>query len=123
MTAPNVDLLRRTMDAVLAHPELHNQGFWAIRRDCGTVMCFAGWVCALEGLSMNVEDLDADRVTSSLDNGEQIDTTAASLLGVDWRSAMELFHADNSTADLKHYVDEIAEHGMIRAAQDPWTQE
>jgi hypothetical protein len=119
----NKELLHRTMDEILAHPELHVQITWAVQRDCGTAMCFAGWACALEGFSMNVEDLDLDGVTSALENGDQIDTTAARLLGIDWPSALTLFSADNTITDLKHYVDEIAEHGMIRDAQDPWVQE
>lgn len=123
MTTPNVDLLRATMDAVLAHPDLHEQKAWAVKRSCGTAMCFAGWACVLEGMELDALELANWLTTSITDEGEHIGDAATRLLGLDPATADALFASDNSTIDLKHYVDEICEHGLIRSAQDPWVQE
>lgn len=122
----NKELLRETMDAILANPELHNQMHWARKTYCGTAYCFAGWVCRLSGREVDFTLGHADggcRETEWLTGGDLISDTALELLGIDQASASVLFHATNTTHDLKHYVDEIAEHGLIRSAQDPWVQE
>jgi hypothetical protein len=125
----NKELLRETMDAILAHPEKHDQSNWATETDCGTAYCFAGWVCHLSGLQFDFAagfERDTgdgiERTTGFLDGGFCVETEARDLLGLDYATGACLFEPDNTTADLKHFVDEIAEHGLIRAAQDPWVQ-
>lgn len=41
----NIDLLDKTMNYIIEHPEEHDQGMWR----CGTSRCFAGWACTLDG--------------------------------------------------------------------------
>lgn len=113
MTA-NVPLLRQTMDHILAFPDLHKQLHWASVTDCGTAYCFAGWACVLSGLAADQKELEAYMFTCRLSDGESIEEKAQELLGIDDYTASELFFGRNSTADLKHYVDEIAEHGAIQ---------
>lgn len=121
-TTPNVDLLRQTMDEILAHPEQHNQSRWAIQTDCGTAYCFAGWACKLSGLEADFANSNsypweaAAGISHLLSDGTVIAHEAARLLGLNEETADTLFAACNTTADLKHYVDEIAEHGRIREA-------
>jgi hypothetical protein len=111
---PNVPLLRQTMDHILAHPDLHRQNAWAIRTDCGTAYCFAGWACALSGLRVDQRDFGRyDGRAVHVTDGRYIEIAARDLLGLDPLSAAHMFDADNTTADLKHYVDQIAEHGRI----------
>jgi hypothetical protein len=120
----NKELLRETMDAILAKPEMHVQGAWATKTDCGTAYCFAGWACILSGREVDFTLSDSLSIeTEYLIGGDYIMDTARDLLGIDHASAGVLFHATNTTSDLKHYVDEIAEHGCVRSAQDPWVQE
>lgn len=118
----NKELLHETMDAVLANPDLHNQANWAIATDCGTAYCFAGWACKLMGHEADREHLLLDGVASSTEDGYDIQNLATDLLGLDWYSAEQLFAEKNTTTDLKHLVDEIAEHGKVRGDQpgDPW---
>jgi hypothetical protein len=117
---PNVDLLRATMDEILARPEKHNQGAWASQTTCGTAYCFAGQACHLSGLEADQSDLETAGFTSFLEgDAGLIEFVAVSLLGLDYASAQVLFAEDNSTADLKHYVDEICEHGSIATAVNP----
>jgi len=123
----NKELLRRTMDAVPANPELHNQKLWATQTDCGTAYCFAGWACKLSGFEADFEFLEPNKAgvidAARLVGGDQIDYKASQLLGLDWWSAECLFAAENTTADLKELVDEICENGHVLAQQDPWSAE
>lgn len=41
----NIDLLDKTMNYIIEHPEEHDQNQWR----CGTSRCFAGWACSLDG--------------------------------------------------------------------------
>lgn len=114
--APNVALLRQTMDAVLAHPELHRQSMWATRTDCGTAYCYAGMACHLSGIEPAFDVWPAGttiRTAYWVADGREIGAVAQELLGLDDDSAAALFRAANTTADLKHYVDQIAVYGRV----------
>jgi hypothetical protein len=49
VTDPNAELAYRVLDQIEAHPELHKQGEWLVKTDCGTAGCFAGWAVMLSG--------------------------------------------------------------------------
>jgi hypothetical protein len=101
------------MDHILAHPELHRQDRYAVPTECGTAHCFAGFACVLSGLRVDEGDIRIHGSGLYLADGRSIPNVARDLLGVDRTTAFELFDPDNTTADLKHYVDQIAEHGRI----------
>lgn len=44
----NTELLQRTMQHLLDHPEQHDQQVWV--SECGTTACFAGWALKLSGV-------------------------------------------------------------------------
>lgn len=109
--APNTDLLRATLDQILAQPELHHQEYWAKQTDCGTAYCFAGWACVLSGLEARF--FEGCRRTEFLTDGRTIDATAQEILGLDSLTVGDLFDPHNDVATLKDYVDQIAQHGRI----------
>lgn len=54
---PNVELLERTLEYVIAHPDEHDQNTWRSVLSCGTTMCFAGHAATLAGGSwVTIED-------------------------------------------------------------------
>lgn len=112
-TTPNIPLLRQAMDAILANPEKHDQSMWATRTDCGTAYCYAGMTCHLSGLEPDFDFIGADWACAIRGSDEVIREAATRLLNIDGTTAHHLFHAENTTADLKHYVDEITERGRI----------
>ena len=117
----NKDLLHRVMDEILAHPEQHAQGTWATRTACGTAYCFAGFACVLSGEQIDWTGFEQGDTVLWMENGDSIKDAAKHLLGLEG-SALTLFNGGNSTADLKHFVDEICDTGKV-TARDPWTDE
>lgn len=122
----NRELLRETMDYILAHPEHHKQTAWAFRPapDCETSYCFAGAACILSGYEFDFAQADSlpgyiggGEVTWFLTTGERIRDAARHRLGLDDVTAAWLFAANNDLAELKGYVDEICETGRIDAEQ------
>lgn len=112
---PNTVLLRAVMDNILAHPEGHDQRWFARRTGCGTTECFAGRAVALAGYPADYTRLlgGEGEVFDTVD-GDDIEHYATELLGLDPRSALYLFNESNTTTDLKHMVDELCDHGEIR---------
>lgn len=49
----NIPLLRKTLEHIEAHPEEHNQEFWALKTPCGTAFCFAGHAVQLAGYEID----------------------------------------------------------------------
>ena len=45
----NVELLRKTLEHITAHPEEWDQGIWARRDACGTALCAAGHAVQIAG--------------------------------------------------------------------------
>jgi hypothetical protein len=43
----NIDLAEKVLAQITEHPELHDQQYYGMRRDCGTTHCVAGWAIAL----------------------------------------------------------------------------
>lgn len=46
---PNLPLINKIMDHVLAHPETHRQASYAVKSECGTAYCFAGHAVHMSG--------------------------------------------------------------------------
>ncbi|XVQ07305.1 hypothetical protein ACQP1W_32450 [Spirillospora sp. CA-255316] len=110
-STPNVDLLKRTLAHIEAHPEEWDQNEWCTELDCGTAYCFAGWAIKLDGRATftAVNDFVIDEDGTSQDT----DDYAAGLLGIKSLERAErdceehLFAADNSLDDLRRIVGEL----------------
>lgn len=86
----NEELAIRVRDAILAHPELHDQDYYAHRNSCGTTYCIAGWACALSGEQFDWHGAVGDYV---LIDGEPVNPLdrATELLGLTEDQAVRLF--------------------------------
>lgn len=114
------DLARAVLAHIEAHPETWSQGNWAIRTDCGTAFCFAGWTVALSGgkfvwNASEIEDVDeeASYVTGvpGTAGAPSIGWAAAKLLGLVYDPlagcAAHLFAGENTLDDLRDMVAEF----------------
>jgi hypothetical protein len=126
---PNVDLLRRTVAHIKAHPGQFNPRHWARRTASGTAYGFAATAIVLAVPDAVFEfdpadsyDLDEYRYDDVVVEAEtasivrrgdgrraRIPDAACALLGLDPACADvgRLFHPDNTPADLERTVDEL----------------
>lgn len=111
----NVPLLRKTMEHIEAHPEEHDQCWWARREDCGTTYCFAGWAVMLGDPSAvpqyaylpGVGERKSRYEANCLTDGRSIAWTAQCLLGLDGDEARRLFLVCDTVEELRVAVDEL----------------
>lgn len=117
----NVTLLQKVLDHITAHPEEHDQNFYAIRRDCGTTMCVAGHTVVFAGYT-----IDWSRAALLSDGGipgvwvhdrfgerHLIDRQAAYELRLDYETAWRLFADDNTLEDLWRIGQELADGQLV----------
>lgn len=96
---PNVDLLRKTMDQIREHPELHDQDWFVSYNDCGTAHCFGGWALALTG-----------RVRFTWRDARQV-------LGLNAEQALTLFSPANTRSILEQMVEDLSTTGDLRSPE------
>lgn len=100
MSKRNTELLERTMQYILDHPEAHDQTTWG----CGTVACFAGWACRLAELEQYGNYKDWFVINDAYYHVQQ---AARYILRLDYREADNLFHCRNTIDDLQRMVKEL----------------
>lgn len=97
------------LENIAAHPELHNQSNFAVKTECGTVMCAAGWACYLNGdtfVDFKPFGLGEFSVEVLTENGVmEIADRAAGLLGLDNSQACSLFYDMDHSAVLTKLQD------------------
>jgi len=113
---PNAELAYRVLDHIKANPEEWDQSFWASKRPCGTVACFAGWTVILGGYELDWKQVPGGnpQATSVVDPSgvtRRIPARAEGLLGI-WLDpwvdeGLDLFHMNNTMEDLERIVYEI----------------
>jgi len=112
----NAELAYQVLDHILAHPEMHDQGDWFRRTECGTVACFAGWATLLSGLSFAPGSIIVEHAPDHLLRLREMSVgrAAARLLGLpdphwtateDGNEADDLFHPGNDREDLAERVE------------------
>jgi hypothetical protein len=114
----NVPLLRKTLEHIEAHPEEWDQAHWR----CGTVMCFAGTACHLDGgewvgdlpvlLQRDGEPDDAVWQPSIGQGHVHVVTRARRILGLTVGQSLCLFSAANDLGDLRRWVAALCEAGQ-----------
>jgi hypothetical protein len=112
----NKDLLRETLDAVIAADAVGdwNQQAWMYSRhrapegSCGTAGCFAGWRAILDGYTQasGVQGAAVDPINRTF---VDVMTHATKRLGLNGFQADVLFAGTNTLKDLKRIVDELCE--------------
>lgn len=116
--APNLELLRRVLRYIDAHPEEWDQTTYAVLRPCGTCCCVAGHTCILSGVQIEWGRFSGSHVAWTMNHGH-IGEAARKLLGITGDESVELFAAHNTRADLERYASQIA----ARAGQPLWPEE
>lgn len=100
------------LDAVLAyieeHPKEWRQSTWGRRTACGTAMCVAGHVAALDKAEMQWTSTDNEQALIAA-NGTAIFRYAKESLGLSDGQAEELFDALNSMSTLRALRDALAD--------------
>lgn len=117
-TKPNVELLKRTLAHIEAHPKTWEQD----RYRCGTGMCFAGWAATLAGGRWVIEDLtdpppsdEAEYMVAEPEEGGEAygkvwaPERARRVLGLTHLQASRLFAGQNHIDDLRRLVGELCE--------------
>lgn len=123
----NVELLRKVLEHITAHPEEWRQEEWATATKCGTAFCLAGHVALTVGHEINFDggqtiwDQPGVRSTDSVAGGRRIADVAADALGIDAFAAAKgrggLFYPHNTLADLWRIAGELTD-GEIVAPPD-----
>lgn len=130
---PDIPRLRKVLEHITAHPEEHVQDAWAIRyiedgepfseycapirqflesarqKGCGTAMCVAGHVVHQAGYDIDWNSGYLTEWCRKSGDSRGISPVAQELLGLDSKSARELFRCSNTLEDLWRIAREIAE--------------
>lgn len=106
---PNLPLLRKVLDHIDAHPEEWRQEVWVSKTPCGTAHCIAGHAVVLSGGQFVT--LNRVRIGEKVQN---VHNVAADLLGLDDRTADDLFDAGNTREDIQRIAERIAERAGER---------
>jgi hypothetical protein len=104
---PNVELLHRTLAHVEEHQDLWDQRHWASHTPCGTAYCFAGTALMLAGkadFTWCSRAYDGLEYAEQMADGEDIDTAARELLGLDLLDGDALFAPQNTLDQLRELV-------------------
>jgi hypothetical protein len=102
----DVARLRKTLEFIHAHPEEHNQQYWAVKRSCGTTMCLGGTVVHQAGYKLQWQQVSSNMKAATMAvhpaTGEivNIEDEAADLLRIDHDDVQMLFHRSESIGDL-----------------------
>jgi len=113
----NLPLAEAVLEQVTAHPEMHDQNCYGIRRGCNTTQCIAGWAVVLSPdaeavwsgslIAKGVDVLEAVKMLSGDGYAFTVDVASAGsqLLGLTEDEADELFFS----FDDDHAVDYLRE--------------
>lgn len=110
----NTELLERTMQYILDHPERHDQVNY-----CGTSQCFAGWAAHLEGWKI-VSTFPA--VVEKNGVRRQVGGLAKELLGLTNVEANTLFGGDNARYELQLMVKDLVNGESMRDKFEYWEE-
>lgn len=108
----NRELMQKTMDQILLHPETWNQSVW--HSDCGTSHCFAGWAQNIlvgrqiknKGMHM-IEELKPNAKSWSGQEYYDIQIGMAEELGLTEDLSNLLFNEDNGIVELHTYFSAL----------------
>jgi hypothetical protein len=108
----NTALLEATMQDIIDHPELHNQGVFFENTECGTAMCFAGNVCDRTGWMWDRNKPVAEVVKQGV--RLRPDFAAMRELGLTAEEATVLFESINTREMLELMVKDLVNGDRMR---------
>jgi hypothetical protein len=116
----NIPKCEAVLDHITMNPESHDQTKWAVRTECGTAGCFAGWAVMLDG-GWELDWFDGNFVgqhTSFAKRtghwaGDLIHEAAREILELTPQEANVLFYAGNTIDDLGRMVKNLANGDSI----------
>jgi hypothetical protein len=118
MPERNVELLEKTMQHILDHPEEHDQKYWFTQTECGTAACFAGWACLLSGYEVDrTQTMGSghDRFEYVVsESGNFAGHRARDILGLTETEASILFDSYNSREALQLMVKDLVNGDEMR---------
>lgn len=117
----NIEKLEATLDHIKMNRDQHDQRAWAMKTECGTAMCFAGWTVALEGYKFAWKGTPAqdfygnaisdDSATRCMKPGvafsERVELAAADILELNVTQARELFYRSQTFDEVERTVKDI----------------
>lgn len=114
----DVPLLRKVLDFVTEHPEVHDQNIWAEKSPCGTSCCLAGHTVLMTGHEIDWREdgngsgeYGADRVKTPIVvkgmRTDQISNVAGHELGLDSDQKETLFIDSETVEDLWRAANEF----------------
>lgn len=143
---PNIALLDRLEETLIARPEQHDQGWWLtdageydqdgfVKVDCETTLCAAGWAATLEGgkwvTSSYLLATDADREEGlciqeqylQSDYRTEVDSVSAyarakRLLGLTEDEAHEMFYQCEDLPEIQDVMRRVRERAARMAEED-----
>lgn len=125
----NVELLERTMQFLIDHPELHKQEEWTVGTECGTAGCFFGWACMLSGLEP-IKNLRVGHASTYVfrDDGIEVGAReyinvrneAERLLGLTREESYDLSRGTNSREMLQLMVKDLVNGDELRDWGEYW---
>lgn len=126
VSEPNIPLLRKTLEHIVAFPEEWDQTVWGAApleqlpeltkentQACGTAFCFAGHALLLSGKQFNwMKPVHYGHrrgwvTVNYTTDGEAIERAAEKELGLTYRQAEQLFHIDNKLVDIVDLLEEF----------------
>jgi hypothetical protein len=108
---PNLPLLRAVLAQIDATPERWDQSMWALRTECGTAFCVAGWAVHISHPDAGLKfDHYGEAFTCTLPGfGDvYILDEARRLLAITGTEANYLFSSFNSRSDVQRHAEAIA---------------
>lgn len=97
----NDDLIIDVLVQLERDPATWNQGKWAMRTECGTSYCFAGWALVPSDVELAWQQVENgwDEALRTV-TGSDVNVAASKLLGLDGEQAYGLFHPANDLRTL-----------------------
>lgn len=129
----NVAKLEETLDYIRMNREQHNQRGWALKTECGTTMCFAGWAVVLAGYEfiwsgtpaifsepgatpVEVAEEHAERcIVPGVDSPIRVYPLALLLLDLDTNQADALFFQAKTFDDVERTVKDLINEQSLDA--------
>jgi len=103
---PDLELLRKVLRQIDAHPELWDQSWWITESPCRTAYCVAGWAIILSGEQLPLHN-------------RLIPIRAQELLGIQQHERTNLFYGNSDRETIEWIASKIAK----RAGEPLWPTE
>ena len=118
MPERNVELLEKTLQHILDHPEQHDQGEWARSRlDCGTAACFAGWAAILTFGESVINAREGTFAMPAPYDLPRMSESAGALLGLTEPEYYTLFEANNTRDMLRLMVKDLVNGDELQSVE------